>query len=60
MIINYMNFFLYRNFNQVLLDRHKSSLEQLVHRDRNHPSVVMWSIANEPRTSQVNADTYFQ
>ncbi|XP_023163340.2 beta-glucuronidase-like isoform X1 [Drosophila hydei] len=48
------------NFNQALLDRHKSSLEQLVHRDRNHPSVVMWSIANEPRTGQVNADTYFQ
>ncbi|XP_032293202.1 beta-glucuronidase isoform X4 [Drosophila virilis] len=48
------------NFNQVLLDKHKSSLEQLVHRDRNHPSVVMWSIANEPRTGQLNADTYFQ
>ncbi|XP_032596877.1 beta-glucuronidase isoform X3 [Drosophila grimshawi] len=48
------------NFNQVLLGKHKSSLEQLVHRDRNHPSVVMWSIANEPRTGQLNADTYFQ
>ncbi|KAH8300075.1 hypothetical protein KR044_009524 [Drosophila immigrans] len=48
------------NYNQVLLDKHKSSLEQLIHRDRNHPSVVMWSIANEPRTGQLNADTYFQ
>ncbi|KAH8384742.1 hypothetical protein KR093_007346 [Drosophila rubida] len=49
-----------QNYNQLLLDKHKSSLEQLIHRDRNHPSVVMWSIANEPRTSQLNADTYFQ
>lgn len=31
----------------------------MIHRDRNHPSVVMWSIANEPRTQQVNADQYF-
>jgi beta-glucuronidase len=38
---------------------HKFSIEQLIHRDRNHPSVVMWSIANEPRTSQINSDTYF-
>jgi beta-glucuronidase len=38
---------------------HKFSIEQLIHRDRNHPSVVMWSIANEPRTSQVNSDQYF-
>lgn len=38
---------------------HKFSIEQLIHRDRNHPSVVMWSIANEPRTQQINADTYF-
>ncbi|XP_030386989.1 beta-glucuronidase-like isoform X1 [Scaptodrosophila lebanonensis] len=48
------------NYNQALLGKHKSSLEQLIHRDRNHPSVVMWSIANEPRTQQMNADTYFQ
>ncbi|XP_023033558.1 beta-glucuronidase isoform X1 [Drosophila willistoni] len=48
------------NFSQELLDKHKSSLEQLVHRDRNHASVVMWSIANEPRTRETNAGTYFQ
>ncbi|EDW33659.1 GL11760 [Drosophila persimilis] len=48
------------NYNQELLGKHKSSLEQLIHRDRNHPSVVMWSIANEPRTREMNADSYFQ
>ncbi|XP_017090335.2 beta-glucuronidase isoform X1 [Drosophila bipectinata] len=47
------------NFSQELLGKHKSSLEQLIHRDRNHPSVIMWSIANEPRTGNINADSYF-
>lgn len=42
-----------------MLQNHKYSIEQLIHRDRNHPSVVMWSIANEPRTQQTNADQYF-
>jgi beta-glucuronidase len=41
------------------LENHKYSIEQLIHRDRNHPSVVMWSIANEPRTQETNADQYF-
>ncbi|CAD7089028.1 unnamed protein product [Hermetia illucens] len=48
------------NFGQALLDKHKSSIEQLIHRDRNHPSVVMWSIANEPRTKSLSADSYFE
>jgi beta-glucuronidase len=42
------------------MTNHKFSIEQLIHRDRNHPSVVMWSIANEPRTGQINSDTYFK
>ncbi|KAL9914024.1 beta-glucuronidase-like isoform 2-T2 [Glossina fuscipes fuscipes] len=48
------------NYNQALLEKHKSAMEQLIHRDRNHASVVMWSIANEPRTGQLNAGSYFQ
>ncbi|XP_070497859.1 beta-glucuronidase [Chironomus tepperi] len=47
------------NYSQKLLENHKYSIEQLIHRDRNHPSVVMWSIANEPRTQQSSADQYF-
>ena len=31
-----------------LLAAHKKSLEELIHRDRNHPSVIAWSAANEP------------
>lgn len=53
-------FLIDRNYNQKLLENHKYSIEQLIHRDRNHPSVVMWSIANEPRTGLVNADQYFK
>lgn len=34
-------------------------MEQLIHRDRDHPSVIMWSIANEPRSEAENADWYF-
>ncbi|KAL1374926.1 hypothetical protein pipiens_004787, partial [Culex pipiens pipiens] len=48
------------NYSQILLEKHKASIEQLIHRDRNHPSVVMWSIANEPRTGQFAADAYFE
>ncbi|XP_055625707.1 beta-glucuronidase isoform X2 [Toxorhynchites rutilus septentrionalis] len=48
------------NYSQVLLQKHKFSIEQLIHRDRNHPSVVMWSIANEPRTALQAADAYFE
>uniref|UniRef100_A0A1B0CV53 Beta-glucuronidase n=4 Tax=Lutzomyia longipalpis TaxID=7200 RepID=A0A1B0CV53_LUTLO len=48
------------NFNEALLTKHKSSIEQLIHRDKNHPSVIMWSIANEPRTAELSADSYFE
>lgn len=51
--------FLCREYNEELLENHKSNIEQLIHRDRNHPSVVMWSIANEPRSGLSNADWYF-
>ena len=49
-----------RNFNDVLLLNHKSALEQLIHRDRNHASVIMWSVANEPRTTTEKSGVYFQ
>lgn len=32
----------------VRLDQWRQDLDRLVARDRNHPSVVMWSVANEP------------
>ncbi|XP_032306091.1 beta-glucuronidase isoform X3 [Drosophila ananassae] len=37
--------------NRHLLENHMSVLEQLIHRDKNHPSVIAWSVANEPYSS---------
>ncbi|KAJ2949191.1 hypothetical protein O0L34_g6134 [Tuta absoluta] len=47
-------------FSDKLLIKHKQSLTELIRRDKNHPSVIAWSIANEPRTSKPLADAYFQ
>ncbi|KAK0094951.1 hypothetical protein PV326_009565 [Microctonus aethiopoides] len=48
------------NFSPKLLDKHKQSISELVRRDKNRPSVIMWSIANEPRTQTPEADVYFK
>ncbi|CAK1580393.1 unnamed protein product [Parnassius mnemosyne] len=46
-------------FSKSLLVKHKQSLTELIRRDKNHPSVVMWSISNEPRSANRLADAYF-
>ncbi|XP_072949362.1 beta-glucuronidase [Epargyreus clarus] len=46
-------------FTATLLAKHKQSLTELIRRDKNHPSVIMWSISNEPRSANRNADAYF-
>ena len=35
-------------------------MTELVSRDRNHPSVVMWSVANEPDSEHASAAPYFK
>ena len=42
------------------LEHHKDIIKELVARDKNHPCVVMWSIANESATEEKGADKYFQ
>lgn len=59
LLIELLNFTGSSKFSSNLLENHQSSLEQLVHRDRNHPSVIMWSIANEPSADNIKASTYF-
>lgn len=39
---------------------HRQAITELVARDKNHPSVVIWSIANEPNGSEEGAREYFQ
>ncbi len=38
---------------------HQAAIRELIGRDRNHPSVVAWSIANEPDTAEPAARDYF-
>ncbi|MFK4788616.1 beta-glucuronidase [Microbacterium sp. ZW T5_56] len=39
---------------------HAQHLRELVGRDKNHPSVVMWCIANEPASNEEGAREYFE
>ncbi|TDZ19340.1 Beta-glucuronidase [Colletotrichum orbiculare MAFF 240422] len=39
---------------------HKQAIEELVARDKNHPSVVMWTVANEPASAETGAREYFE
>ncbi|KAL3284925.1 hypothetical protein HHI36_019057 [Cryptolaemus montrouzieri] len=47
-------------FSDGLLENHKTSLTELIKRDKNRPSVIMWSAANEPRTQYPAAKPYFE
>ncbi len=38
---------------------HGEAIRELIDRDRNHPSVVLWSLANEPESDNAAAEEYF-
>jgi beta-glucuronidase len=38
---------------------HSRAIEELIARDKNHPSVVLWSIANEPESHSDESVAYF-
>ncbi|WP_312171019.1 beta-glucuronidase [Microbacterium sp.] len=38
---------------------HAQAIRELIARDKNHPSVVLWSIANEPESETEAAEEYF-
>ena len=42
------------------LDHHLDVMRELIARDKNHPCVVLWSVANEARTADVGAVPYFR
>ena len=46
--------------NEASLDITKQTLKTLVERDKNHPSVVMYSLANEANTHEDGAVPYFE
>jgi beta-glucuronidase len=39
---------------------HRRAIEELIARDKNHPSVVLWSLANEPESHTPEARAYFE
>ena len=39
---------------------HAQAIRELVARDKNHPSVVLWSVANEPESETEAAERYFE
>ncbi|KAF3706675.1 Beta-glucuronidase [Channa argus] len=49
-----------RSFKNASLNHHLVVMEELIRRDKNHPSVVMWSVANEPAAELPPAEYYFQ
>lgn len=44
----------------VLLKAHLRAIEEMIARDKNHPSVVAWSLLNEPETRNEAAVPYFK
>ncbi|XP_036976445.1 beta-glucuronidase [Acanthopagrus latus] len=49
-----------RSFGNASLAHHLDVMDELVRRDKNHPSVVMWSVANEPASEMPPAEFYFE
>lgn len=43
-----------------LYHKHLDQITDMVHRDKNHPSVLAWSLLNEPDTSSKSAVPYFE
>ena len=41
-------------------EAHQQAIEELIARDKNHPCVVLWSLANEPESHTEAAHDYFE
>lgn len=48
------------SFGNEILSHHKAVLNELISRDKNHPSVIAWSIANEPYSDLPQSSSYFK
>lgn len=47
-------------FNDETRAAHAQAIRELITRDKNHPSVVMWCISNEPSSNEEGAREYFE
>jgi beta-glucuronidase len=46
--------------NEVTQEAHRRAIAELIARDKNHPCVVLWTVANEPESVTPEARTYFE
>ncbi len=44
----------------MLLKAHLKAVEEMIARDKNHPSVIAWSLLNEPESTDPNSVPYFE
>jgi beta-glucuronidase len=49
-----------RLYQPEILEQVKKVINELIERDKNHPSVVMWSLANEPRVASEAGAEFFK
>lgn len=49
-----------QTINDATREVHAQAIRELIARDKNHPSVVLWSIANEPESDTEGAENYFR
>ncbi len=50
----------HENFEQPSLSHHLEVMHEMVRRDKNRPSVIAWSVANEPDSQLAVAEPYFK
>ena len=48
------------NFVRETLGTHLNVMREMITRDKNHPSIVLWSVANEPDSEAPGAAAYFE
>lgn len=48
------------SFPDSIKEVHKYQLENLINRDKHHPSVIFWSVANEAESQKPESDEYFK
>ena len=41
-------------------EHHRDVIRDMIARDKNHPCVIMWSVANEPASEEPGAGAYFE
>jgi beta-glucuronidase len=49
-----------RTVNDATRATHAQAIRELIARDKNHPCVVLWSLANEPESSTPESRAYFE